>query len=78
MCLFQAHVYGDAWSPEDQQPHSDQHHVGSLPRRPQDPGRVPEPDAACLTGVIQQHSLPKPEWSRTHYSSTGILMKHLR
>lgn len=37
----QAHVHGDAWRPEDEQPHSDEHHAGSLPGGPQDPGGVP-------------------------------------
>lgn len=55
MCL-QAHVYGHAWRPEDEQPHNDERHGGTLPRRPQNPGGVPDPFKAHLTNVIH-HSL---------------------
>lgn len=41
LCL-QPHVYGHAWRPEDEQPHSDQHHAGCLPGRSQDQGGVPD------------------------------------
>lgn len=41
VCL-QAHVYGNAWRPEDEQPHGDEHHAGRLPGRPQNPGGVPD------------------------------------
>jgi len=44
-------VHGDAWCPEDEQPHSDEHHAGSLPRRPQDPRGVPDSINARLTNL---------------------------
>lgn len=50
LCL-QAHVHGDARSPEDEQPHGDEHHARSLPRGPQDPGGVPDSGDARLTDL---------------------------
>ena len=50
VCL-QAHVYGNAWRPEDEQPHGDEHYAGSLPRGSQNPGGVPDSLKAHLTEV---------------------------
>ena len=36
-------MHGDAWRTEDQQQHRDEHHARRVPRRPQDPRRVPHP-----------------------------------
>ncbi|TKS89789.1 GTP cyclohydrolase 1 [Collichthys lucidus] len=51
-----AHVHGHAWRPEDEQPHSDEHHVGSLPRGSQNPGGVPDSFAARLTNTIHSRA----------------------
>lgn len=44
-------MYGDAWCPEDEQPHSDKRHAGSLPRGPQNPWGVPVSFKAHLTDI---------------------------
>lgn len=64
MCL-QAHVYGHAWRPEDEQPHSDKHHVGSLPGGPQNPRGVPDSFTARLTDEITPFT-PKPLVTAAH------------
>lgn len=58
VCL-QAHVHGHARRAEDEQPHSDKHHVGSLPGRSQSSGGVLDPFPARLivhARVLQTNS----------------------
>lgn len=64
LCLgLQAHVHGDAWRPEDEQPHGDQHHAGNLPGGPQNPGGVPDSRDAHLT-------------NHKHYSNTNPCLQN--
>lgn len=58
-------MYGNAWRPEDEQPHSDEHHVGSLPGRPQDPRGVPD---SCTLKPNRWRTLfiPKPLYTVAH------------
>lgn len=49
-------MYGHAWCAEDEQPHSDEHHVGDLPGGPQNPGGVPDSFTQRLTDIIHSRA----------------------
>ena len=60
----QAHVYGHAWRPEDKQPHSDEHHAGSLHGRPQNPWGVSDSFTERLTNSIHSRASVHTDSSR--------------
>lgn len=64
-------MHGDARCPEDEQPHDDEHHAGSLPRGPQDPRGVPGSGDARLK-VLKSLFIPEPlQWIESHGFTVG-------
>ena len=65
---FQAHVYGDAGSAEDQKQHHHKHHAGRLSGRPKDSRGIPlthqeqviKPHLVSSIGTIQSASHQHP------------------
>ncbi len=75
--LLQSHVYGHAWSAEDEQSYCDQRHAGCVQRGSESSRRVPGPDqrwkVITLPSLLQLHQCVYSQTGQWIFSTSETL-----